>query len=166
MERLARGRLLQQHGGLSGRAGDPAAAAPGIDRIADYRVPHVLQVHPNLVGTACMQLQPQKVDHRELCHHPGVGAGGTTLRGDRHPFTVPWMATDRGIDPQLGGIQVSPGQSRIASVDPPGGDRRTELPVSKVGLGHDHQSRGVPVQPVHDSRPSLGTTGQGRATRN
>jgi hypothetical protein len=159
MQRLARGRLLQQHGGFSGRAGDPAAATPGIYRIADHRVPHVLQVHPNLVGTACVQLQPQKIDYREACHHAGIGAGGTTPRGDRHPFAVAWMATDRGIDPELGGVQVSPGQGRIASVHPPGGDRSTELSVSEIGLRHDHQSRGVAIQPVHDSGPSLGTTG-------
>jgi hypothetical protein len=59
---------------------------------------------------------------------------------------------------------VSPGQSRITSLDPAGGNRRAELPVSEIGLGHNHQSGSVAVQPVHDSRPSLGATGQGRAT--
>jgi hypothetical protein len=58
---------------------------------------------------------------------------------------------------------VSPGQSRITSLDPAGGNRRAELPVSEIGLGHNHQSGSVAVQPVHDSRPSLGATGQGRA---
>jgi hypothetical protein len=79
MQRLARRRLLQQDGGLSRDAGDPAAAAPRVHRIADHRVANMLQMDANLVGTAGVQLQPEKVDDLEACHYGRVRAGAAAF---------------------------------------------------------------------------------------
>ena len=40
------------------RAGNPTTATPVVNRIADHRVPHMLQMHPDLMGSASVQLQP------------------------------------------------------------------------------------------------------------
>ncbi len=160
VEGLARRRLLEQHGGLSARPGDPPASTTGIHWITYDWVAHVLQVDPNLVGSARVQLEPQKVDYLEACHHSRVGAGGTPVGRNGHALAVACMAGDRRFDPEFGGVQVSPSQSRIASLDPPSGDGGAKPAMSKIGLGHNHQSRRVSVEPVHDPRPSLGPARQ------
>ena len=58
MESLTRGRRFEQHGGPPTRTGNPAAAAAGIYRVAYDGVTDVLQVDPDLVGTAGMELEP------------------------------------------------------------------------------------------------------------
>jgi hypothetical protein len=55
---LTRSRSFEQRGGLSTGAGDPSAATPGIHGITYDRVADVLEVNPDLVGTAGMQLEP------------------------------------------------------------------------------------------------------------
>jgi hypothetical protein len=69
VERLTRRRPLQQLGRFSGRAGDPPAAAAGVDRITHNRVADVLQVNPDLMSAAGMELQPEQLRDIESCHH-------------------------------------------------------------------------------------------------
>jgi hypothetical protein len=37
--------------------------------------------------------------------------------------------------------------------------------MSHIGLGHDHETRCISIQPVNDSRPSFGAPGQGGPPR-
>ena len=60
---------------------------------------------------------------------------------------------------------MSPRQRRVGPPHPPGGDRGAEPAVREVGLGDDHESRGVAVEPVHDAGSALGPAGQSRAAR-
>jgi hypothetical protein len=69
-------------------AGDPAAASAAVHRIPYDRVSHVLQVHPDLVSAARMQLEAEQVNHVETGHHEGVGAGGPPSGSDGHPLPV------------------------------------------------------------------------------
>ena len=165
MEGLTRRSRFEQHGGLSTRTGNPAAAASRIHGITYDRVADMLQMDPDLVGAARMQLEPQEIDDLEASHNRRVGAGGPPLGGDRHAFPIANMASHGGFDPQFSRVQVSPGKGGVASPDPPSRDRRSELAVSEVGLGDDHQARGVAVQPMYDAGPPLCATRQGRAAR-
>ena len=60
---------------------------------------------------------------------------------------------------------MPPGQGGIGPANPSGGDRSPQAPVGQIGLGHQHEPRGVPVQPVNDAGPPLGASGQRRAPR-
>ena len=59
MKGLAWGRALQQVSHPARCPGDPSAAPTGIHRIANNRVSQVLQMHPNLVSPAGMELQSE-----------------------------------------------------------------------------------------------------------
>ncbi|HKP50484.1 MAG TPA: hypothetical protein VJU17_10745, partial [Gemmatimonadales bacterium] len=52
---------LQQIGASALDPGDPAAAAASVHRVSHYRVSHVLQVDPDLVGPAGVQLQAEQI---------------------------------------------------------------------------------------------------------
>ena len=60
-------------------------------------------------------------------------------------------------------VEMAPRQRRVGPPHPPGGDRGAEPAVREVGLGDDHESRGVAVEPVHDAGSALGPAGQSRA---
>ena len=62
------------------RTGDPPAAAAAVDRIAHDRVADVLQMKPDLMGPAGMELEPQELDRIEPRHDPGIGSSGTSSR--------------------------------------------------------------------------------------
>ena len=158
---LPRSGPLQLLGQASGGSRDSAAPPPPVHRIPDHRVPNVLQVNPDLVGSAGVELEPEQVGNLEAGHDEGVGPGRPAGGDDRHPLAVVRVTGDGGLDPDRAGIQVSPGQRRVGPLHPPRRDGGPELPVGLVGLGHDHEARGVPVQPMHDARPPFGTTGQG-----
>lgn len=118
---------------------------------------------PDLMGPPCVQLQPEQIHHREPRHHRGVGPGLTALRGNTHALPVALAPGDRRLDAQRTGVQMAPYQRRIGPMDPARSDGSAELAVSKVGLGDDHQTRGVPVEAMDDSRPTLGAAGQSSA---
>ena len=123
----------------------------------------MLQMHPDLVGPPGVELQPEKIDHLEPGHHGGVGPGQPAIRGYAHPFPVALAPGDRRIDADRGGVEMAPGQCRIGTMYPARGDGGTEPPVSQVSFGNDHETGGVPVQPMNDPRPPRGPAGQGRA---
>ena len=154
---------LQQLGPPPGRTGDPPAASAGVDGVTHNRVAQVLEVHPDLMGPPGVQLQPEQVYHVEPRHHRSVGAGLTALRGNTHSLPVALVPCDRRIDADRPGVQMAPRQRRIAPMHPARRDGGAELPVGKIGLGDDHETGRVPVEPMDDSRTSFGPSGQGGA---
>ena len=66
-------------GSTTVRTGDPAAPTTAIYRVAHDWVAHMLQVNPDLVGSAGVQLQAQQVDALESRHHRRLGPGGPAL---------------------------------------------------------------------------------------
>lgn len=161
---LARGGPFQQLGSPPGRSRDPPAASSAVDGVSYNRVPHMFQMDPDLMGPAGEQLQPEQVNHLESRNHRSVGAGHTALRGDAHAFAVALVPCDRRLDADRSRVQMAPRQGRIAPMDPPGRDGGAELPVGQIGLGDDHETGGIPVEPVDNSGPAFGTTGQGRTS--
>ena len=163
MKCLAGRSSLQQLGPPSGSPGDPPAASARVDGVTHNRVPQVLEVHPDLMGPPGVQLQPEQVYDVEPRHHRSVGAGLTALRGNTHPLPVALAPGDRRVDADRTGVQMAPRQRRVAPMHPARRDGGTEPPVGKIGLGDDHETGRVPVEPMDDSRPSFGASGQGSA---
>ena len=165
MKRLARSRPLQQLGTPAGGSGDPSAAPTPVDRIPHDGVPQVLQMNPDLMGPPGVQLQPEQVDHLEPGNDRGVGPGRPALRGNAHALPVLLAPGDRRLDANRSGVEMAPGQRRVAAMDPARRDGGAEPPVGQIGLGHDHESGGVAVQPMDDARPALRASGQRGAAR-
>ncbi|MEA2713160.1 MAG: hypothetical protein QOK27_1121 [Gemmatimonadales bacterium] len=60
---------------------------------------------------------------------------------------------------------MAPGLSSVAPAHPAGGQGSTQAPMGQIGLGHQHEPRGVPVQPMDDAGPPLGPSSQRGAAR-
>jgi hypothetical protein len=159
VEGLSRRGLFQQLRRPALGSGDPAAAAATVDRISDYWVAHVAKMDPNLVSPSGVELQPEKIDHVKPRHHRGIGSGGSTGRGHDHPLPVLLLSANRGIDLDWALIQMTPHQSGITPAHPAGGNGGAEPAVGNVGLGHDHEARRIPVQPVDDARTPFCASG-------
>ena len=163
MKCLTRGGSLQQLGPPPRSPGDPPAAAASVDGIAHNRVPQVLEMHPNLMGPAGVQLQPEQVYHLESGHYRSVGAGRTALGGYTHALPVVLVPCDRRVDADRTGVQMAPRQRRVAPMHPARRDGGAEPPVGKIGFGDDHEPGRIPVEPMDDSGPPFGASGEGGA---
>jgi len=91
------------------RAGNPAAAASVVNRIADQRMPHMLQMDPDLMGSAGVQFQPEQIDHIEAGRHESVGPGGAAAGYDRHALSILGVPPQGSLDDERAGVEVSPG---------------------------------------------------------
>jgi hypothetical protein len=69
VEGLSRRGLFQQLSRPALGPGDPPAATPTVDRIADHRVAQVAKMDPDLVSPSGMKLQPEEFDHVKPRHH-------------------------------------------------------------------------------------------------
>ena len=99
------------------RAGDPPRAPAGIHRIAHNGMADVLQMDPDLVGAAGMQLQPEELGHDEPGNDRCVGPGRAAVGLHAHALAVArvpghrrprWRAGSRRDGPR-------PGRHRSAS---------------------------------------------------
>jgi hypothetical protein len=80
VEGLSRSSPSNQVGSTTVRPGNPPAPARTVHGIAHDRVTHMLQVHPNLVGPAGVELHSEQVDALESRHHGRFGSGGPAFR--------------------------------------------------------------------------------------
>ena len=55
---------------------------------------------------------------------------------------------------------MTPRQGSVAAPHTSGGNRRAESPVGQVGLGHDHETGRVPIQPVDDAGAAFSPSSQ------
>ena len=127
------------------------ADAAAIDGITKHRVPHMLGMHPDLMGASCLQaefdLRQQSAEffHRfVVCHRPASAA-----EGDGHLQTVLAVAVEGGIDHTLLGHR-SPEQRRIAAFHRVCLQLCRQMPVGVIILGDHQQTRRVPVETVDD----------------
>jgi hypothetical protein len=128
-------------------------------------VADVLEMHPDLMGSAGVELETEQLGDIEPCYHRRVGSREPTQGRDGHPFSILGVPGDGGLDAKLAGIEVAPGECRVASAHPASSDGRAQPAMSQVRLGDDHEARGIPVQSVNDAGPPLRSTGQRRSPR-
>jgi hypothetical protein len=133
-------RSLEVLGVAPERSGDPPAAAPGVDRIADDWMSDVLQMHSNLMGAATVQVQTEKIGHCESSDHTGVRASRPSGRDHGHPFPILRVPRQRRVDDRATLVQMTPGERRISSMNPASGDGRAEPSVSQIGFRDDHEA--------------------------
>ena len=76
VEGLSGSSTSDEVGATSVRAGDPAAPTPAVYRVPHDGVSHMLQVNPDLMGPAGVQLQSEQVHALESRHHRRFGPGG------------------------------------------------------------------------------------------
>jgi len=163
VECLAWGGASNPLGCVTCGAADAPAPSAAVHWIAHDRVSYVLQMNPDLVSPAGVQLEPQEVDAFELRNHLGVGTGCSSFGRHYHPFAVAGVTSNRLIDSEDPAVQVTPGERGIGPSHPPSSDGGSQTTVGQVGLRHQHQPRGIAIQPVHDARASFGPTSQRRA---
>src|SRR3954469_4392174 len=77
-------RALHQLSPAPGGSRDSAASATAIHWVAQNRVPNMLQVDPDLVGTSGVQLEPEQVNYVEAGDHAGIRPSRPPAGGDRH----------------------------------------------------------------------------------
>ena len=116
---------------------------------------------PDLMSSTGMQLQPEQVYDLEPRYYGGVRTSLTPLRGNTHTLSVALAPGDRRVYAHRTGVQMAPYQRRVAPMDPARGDGGAEPSVRQIGLGNDHETRRVPVQPMDDSWSPLGPSGEG-----
>ena len=115
---------------------------PAVDRIAHDGMPDVLEVDPDLVGAAGVQLEPEQVRHAEPAPRRRRRSGRRGPPGDHgHALPVLRVPGERGLDHRRALVEVAPGQRGVGAADPPRRDRGAQPPVGQVGLGHDHEAR-------------------------
>jgi len=122
------------------RAGNSTAPASAVNRIADHRVSHMLQMHSDLMSSAGVQLQPQQIDHIEAGRHESVGTGGAAARYNRHALPILGVPPQGSLDDERTGVEVPPGQGGVGPADPPGGNGGPKPSVGQISLGDQHQT--------------------------
>jgi len=143
-----------------GRAGDEVGIrrgcpTPTVRPVAQDRETQVGEVHPDLVGTARPQLDPEErqrhgggkaLEHAVARHGRAPRSGGT----HGHAPAVSRVPPDRRLDDPLRARHRAVDQRQI----PPFDTARLELSrqgeVRAVGLGDNEEARGPAVQPVDD----------------
>src|SRR3954470_17753127 len=73
------------------------------------------------------------------------------------------MPRDCGLDPRWTFVEVAPDQGSVGPLDPSCRNGCTQPPVRQIGLGYQHQSRGIPIQPMNDAWPALRSSSEGSA---
>ena len=106
VKRLTGGRALQRLRLPARRAGDPATAPAGVDRVADHRMAGMLEVDPDLMGPAGVELQPQEIHRPEAGGDKGVGPRRPARRLDRHALSVAGVPGERRLDDRGALVQV------------------------------------------------------------
>lgn len=162
---LPRRRALEILGVAPKRASDSAAAAAGVDRIADNRMSDVLQMHANLMRAPTVQIETKKIRDGESSDDARVRPGLASRCDHRHALAILRVTGNRRVDHDTTLVEMTPGERRISPMNPPSRDRGPESAVSQVRLGDDHEAGRIPIETVDDSGSALGTSGQGRAPR-
>ena len=125
---------------------------PGVERVADQRVPLVGHVDPDLVGSSGDQ---PAVDQAGSV--PGLldgvkGAGGPAVPDHRHPLPVLGVTIDGRVDDALATGKHAVAHREIGLGDLSASKGQRQGLVGAVGLGHHHETGGVLVEAVDDPR--------------
>lgn len=93
---------------MPSRPDEATLPARGVDGIADNRVTDGLEVYPYLMCSPGLKTHGQEVCGGPAFETFDVCDRRTTVLSHGHPLPVPWVATDRAVDPQPFAIQMSP----------------------------------------------------------
>jgi hypothetical protein len=137
---LPGGRSLEVLGVAPERSSDPPATTAGVDRIANDRMSDVFQMHSNLMGAAAVQIETEKIGDGKSRDHAGIRASRPPGCDHGHPFPILRVPGQRRVDDHATFVQMSPGERRVSSMNPPSGDGRAEPSVGQIGFRDDHEA--------------------------
>src|SRR3569833_3808903 len=115
-------------------------------RVVDGR-----HVHPDLVGTAGLQLDVEQADRAERLDTVVVRHRGTAARDAGPPSVAGGVPVDRGVDGAPQRIRQALDEGVVALVDGAFLEGPLEQGVGRLALGHDHRAGGVGVETVDDA---------------
>ena len=116
-------------------------------------MPRRLQVHAHLMGTAGLQARLHQGEVAKALHRAEVRDG--LLAAHRHhglTCAPTWVAANGAVHRECG-RELPVHQRQIAPLDVAVAHHAAEPPVRAFGAGHQHEPRGIAVEPVHDARP-------------
>ena len=135
-------------------------AAASIQRISDYRVTPVGEVHADLVCTSGIQSHLSQLGNIVAFQHAVAGCRQPAGNRDHsHFFPVPMRSAHRFADGALGDGPAPPGKTEISP------DRSAlfylfaQALLSGESLGHHQQAAGIFIQAVDNSRSQPIQTG-------
>src|SRR5882762_9925677 len=117
VEQLSRRERLEALGCLPLRRRDAAAAPERILPVAHYRVPHVGEVHANLVGAPGAECHAKQLGLREPRGHAHVRDRVAAPRQYGHAFAIRGMARDRRLDVHRALRKMAPRERGIHALD-------------------------------------------------
>src|SRR5687767_12298498 len=97
-----------------------------VERIADNRMPNMLEMHANLVRTAGFETAFQQGDPVKALDHLVVGARGPAAAGHRHARARTRVAADRRVDGAVRG-RLAMHQREVGALHAAVGELRREL---------------------------------------
>src|SRR5262245_10552876 len=124
-----------------------------VGEIADARVVYGAHVHPDLVRTPGLQVDLQQAGEPMRLERLVVGDARPSGCGDGPLVVVLGMPADRRVDRARQRVGMTLDEGVVDLVDPAIPERLLETGVGPLGLGHDHESAGADVEPVHDALP-------------
>ncbi len=138
-------------GRVQGRALDERGGAP-VDSVSQHRVADVGEVDPDLVGAP-----GQKANLKEAV---SPGQRETAELRDRlpppgdhcHPLAAPGIAPDWRFDPGRPLRHLSDDDRQVEAMHAAPLQLLAEVPMRDIVAGHDEETRGVPVEPVDNTR--------------
>ena len=159
------GMLDGEIGGMEAESGGRGeAGCVGIQRVAQNRMPERGQMQADLVRTTGEGHHFQAGAVGVAAQHPPAGLGRTA--GDRID-AIPWgpheVAGDRQIDQPVIGRWQAPHEALVSLPHRAGFELSAEISLGVDIEGHQHEARGVAVEPVDDDgrgKCRLHTTGE------
>jgi len=157
-EMAVRGRRQLEAPGMEEEAPESFGPAPrpacAIHRIAGDRVADGLQVDADLVRPSRHEVELQERPAGEALPDPIAGNRGPAVGHNRHASAVPWVPTDRRLDPSDRGCHAAPDQREVGLLHSSGLELAHQRCLRGIVAGHHEQAARVPVQAVDDARTS------------
>ncbi len=141
-----------------------------VERVADNRMPERRHVDADLVGSSGLDAhgyQRETAEGRlDAAEHPIVAdSSATIVAACCHPRAADRIAGDGGIYGSAFGGNCAVDQSDVGLLHLATGEHIGQLGMGLVMLGHQQQTAGLLVEPMHDAGTE-GSTMRMRAVRN
>lgn len=93
-----------------------------VDRISDQGMAQLLEVDPNLMGSAGLQIQLQQCDSGHRGQSVKSGNRRTSIGPNCHHLAMDRVAPDRSLDESRSLIRCSVDNAQVSLLDPPFGE--------------------------------------------
>ena len=127
------------------------ASSAAIHRIAHDRIADMREMHADLMGAACLQLNIHQRVRPEAARHAIVSDRIAPVATHRHPGSNAAMSSNRTVD-RATARHHSVGEGEIFALDFASRQRGDQALVHLRSSRYDQQSAGIFVETMHDPR--------------